>query len=105
MRHASLSTPSLGITKALDGKASLQEAGLSTPSLGITLDFAVTHTEPTDLSFQLPLSGSRLGDVKRLELKLEELKLSTPSLGITSRMVADFLVFLNETFNSLSRDH
>ena len=75
-------------------------ASLSTPSLGITRWF-----DEFDVSgcynFQLPLSGSQ-AHIGASESEVG-LMLSTPSLGITKRREAHRL--RGPAFNSLSRDH
>ena len=80
-----LSTPSLGITKGEKYCARCEYVfkptwPLSTPSLGITR-IPYPSVKQVDVVFQLPLSGSRVGETNRVA-----------RLGILA-------------FNSLSRDH
>ena len=99
---------------------------LSTPSLGITFGLGDPREGQGSIDFQLPLSGSRVGVfsfsifsissavLSTPSLGITEVRgsflvarkdLSTPSLGITYRWQQEEIYILDDTFNSLSRDH
>ena len=127
MRRKSLSTPSLGITRSKYGRSHSSFRGFQLPlsgSLPMTSgrglsvsgsifqlplsgshgDY-VRHVRYYVTDFQLPLSGSQ-GPRRPAVSCVSNLSLSTPSLGITECPVCKIdVVAVNDTFNSLSRDH